>query len=611
MFRLTTKDYVTQTVSIFFCLAFLWLIVYFLFYNVFAFNYESYLNQQYLLVFWLPVLAMLLIWLFKFSKYFGYRLGIGLLVIASLTGFLCCSYYYSFGNEYFFTLSIIAVASYGVFLLNQITLVRAILFAFVLMFVWQLYLGVSQEFSLQDDNSLLITGSLQNSGVYAYYLVFSLPFFHWFCFGIDKWLSRGKNMHLASFIFKSFFAFALVLVCYLIYCTQSRTAIICLGTTVGYFIFSSYKGEILAIVKFASKSILVLIGAIGIGSAIWISLWLFNLKKMSAIGRLLSFDIAWQHITDHFWLGVGLGRFTWYYPLWQAGYFNTNQKPTLAYFFSAGESYIICNEYLQLFETIGLLGFLLCTYGFYRFFKLQCLKHRRLLLATKCTVLAILFSGFTSYPLHVNIILLLLGTCLAIGFSLSDGPMKKLEKKQWLYINKTLIALCVFLVCFTFYKGYLAFNAVSRWAILRDTNSLKTLSDYEKIYTILNNDGKFLTEYGAVLFKDRNSIYTTISILEQAKQLSITRQGIELLAAAYSSAKKYNCAISNQQFLVNYLPNKFLPKYNLLQTYILRNDTINVKKTANTILQMPVKINSFEVEQIKKNTQDILSKHLN
>jgi hypothetical protein len=554
---------------------------------------------------------MQLIWLFICSKCFSYKLGVGLFIIASIAGFLCYSYYYSFGNEYFFTVSIIALACYGVFLLNQIKLLQAIVLAFVLLFMLQLYLGMQQQFSLQENNSLLITGSLQNSGVYAYYLVFNLPFFYWFCFSVGMRLSKERNVLLVSSGFKFLFALVLVMVLYLIYCTQSRTAIICLGSTTGYFMFSNYKRRILALVGFLPKSVLLSIGLVSISAGVWISIWLFNLKKMSAIGRLLSFDIAWQHISDHFWLGLGLGRFTWYYPQWQAAYFNTNPKPALAYFFSAGESYIIFNEYLQLFETIGLTGFLLCTYGFYRFFKLQAVKNGSLLLVAKCTVLAILCSGFTAYPLHVNIILLLLGTALAVGFALNERSTAILKKNQWLYINRALIALCVCVVSFTFYKGRLAYNAFTQWAVLRDTNGGDTWSDYEKIYPVLNNDGKFLTEYGTALLKDRDRIYTAICILEQAKQLSITRQSMESLAIAYGNAKKYNAAIANQQFLINYLPNKFLPRYDLLQTYVLIKDTINVKEIGKTILRMPVKINSFKVERIKKNTNDILKKHSN
>lgn len=56
----------------------------------------------------------------------------------------------------------------------------------------------------------------------------------------------------------------------------------------------------------------------------------------------------------------------------------------------------------------------------------------------------------------------------------------------------------------------------------------------------------------------------------------------------------------------NFLPNRFLPKYNLLELYVLQKDTPNVQQTGKRILQMPVKIPSYKVSQIKQNTQKIL-----
>lgn len=386
-------------------------------------------------------------------------------------------------------------------------------------------------------------------------------------------------------------------------------AFICLAVIICYLLFFSYKNKLYAIIKLLPKSMVLLISAISIGSILWAGIWLFNLKKLSAIGRLLSINISLYHITDHFWLGTGLGRFAWYYPQWQATYFNAHTRPPLAYFLSAGESYIVFNAYFQLFETIGLLGFLFCIYGLYRFFKVKAINRRSLLMVVKCAVLAILCSGFTSYPLHVNVILLLLGACLAIGFPINDKSIVLPVRKQWLYINKTLIVLCFLLVCCVFYKGYSAYNAVNKWADLRDGSSSKIIA--ESIYPILKNDGKFLTEYGTLLLSDSSNKFTAINILEKAKQLLITRQGVEALVTAYSNVKRYKPAIINQQFLVNYLPNKFLQKDNLLQLYVFVNDSSKIKQIGKTILQMPVKIPSFEVEKIKQNTRVILKEYDN
>lgn len=206
MAKLTTTSYVTKIVTIIFSLAFFGLGVFFFFYNTFTFNYESYLNQQYSLVFWLPVLAITLIWLYRSSQYFSYKLSISLLFIAIVCSFLYFSYYYSFGNEYFFTIIIIALACYGVFLLGNAVLVQLLVIALLLAFAIKLYLGIQQQFNTQGNNGLLITGSLQNSGVYAYYLVFNLPFFYWFCLNFSKQFFLGEKKFIADFILNCFYA---------------------------------------------------------------------------------------------------------------------------------------------------------------------------------------------------------------------------------------------------------------------------------------------------------------------------------------------------------------------------------------------------------------------
>jgi len=601
----TTPRYITQTVRAIFSAAFLWLMVYLLFYDIFTFNYESYINGQYVLVLWMPVVAMLLIYLYQNGPPSNFKLGMGLFLIAFVSGVLCWSYYYSFGNEYFFSIAVMALLCYGIFLLSHILVLRSLVFAFLALFVFQLYLGIQQC-----KDGKLVSGTLENSGVYAYYLVSHLPFFYWASFYLKNRLYQERGGFLMSIVYWIFLVFIGGTVFYLICATQSRTALTCLLITILYFLFSNYKHKILLVVKIIPNSLLGLAGSIVIGSVVWVSAWLFNLKKMSAIGRLLSLNVAWENITKHFWIGTGLGRFTWYYPQWQANYFSAHPKISLPYFFSADESYIIFNEYLQLFETVGLVGFVLCGYCLYNFFKLQSKIESSLLSASKCTVIAILSSGFTSYPFHVNILLLFLGTCLAIGFALSDEVVVIPKSTKWLYFNKSMTILCFFLVCYAFFKGFSAYQAATQWASLRNTSAIDKLRGYRRIYSTLNNDGKFLTEYGSLLLVDSTQLFTAINTLESAKQLLITRKGIEALAAAYGLAQKYDAAIANQQFLTNYLPNKFKPKYDLLQFYVLRNDTINIQKTGEIILQLPKKIPSAEVERMKENTRNILKRFL-
>lgn len=208
----------------------------------------------------------------------------------------------------------------------------------------------------------------------------------------------------------------------------------------------------------------------------------------------------------------------------------------------------IFNEYLQLFKTVGLLGFLLLAYGVFRFFKLQAVNDLPLLTAAKCTVAAILCSGFTSYPLHVNIMLLLLATCLAIGFALCTHKATKPVKRQWVRLHEALITICFFLVCCVLYKGYPAYTASRKWATLRYAGSQNLLSQYKRIYPALSNNGKFLFEYGTASLADTAQKLTTISLLEKARQILIGRQGIEALTTAYKNTGNYDAAVTSQQF---------------------------------------------------------------
>lgn len=610
MFKLVKQLYISNGVRGLYCVSFLCLMINSLFYHIFTFNYESYLNQQYTFVFWLPIFALVLLWLLGYSKHFTYRSPVPILIISIICSYICFSRYYSFSNEYFFSVSIITFACYSLYWLNHIKLFHTIIIAFSIVFLIQLCLGLRQLFVTGDTNRLAVTGSLQNSGVYAYYLVFNLPFFYWFCFGFIYPLFQKDIGQNGKIVLKLVFISIFIWVCYLVFFTQSRTALICMIGTMGYYLILIYKNELLTAKKGVPKIIMVLLSLISMAAIACLGGWLYNVKKLSAIGRMLGLDITWQNLTEHFWLGTGLGRFTWYYPQWQASYFCVQTKPKLNYFLSADESYIVFNDYLQLFTTIGILGTLVCCYGLYRFFKLQAAQGNDLLSAVKCTVFSILCSGFTSYPLHVNGILLLLGAALSIGFALAEKMYADNGRKNWLSINRAMIILCFFLVSYTFIKGYPISKARVKWNSLRHINTQNVLSEYGEIYPMLKNDGKFLTEYGTSLLGDSTRKLFAIATLEKAKQLIISRQLFESLTLAYSNAGRYEAAIKNQQFLVNYLPNKFLPRYELLNLYIMKNDTVKIVETAQKILQMPIKVSSNEVLRIQQNTQKLLKDYL-
>jgi hypothetical protein len=331
---------------------------------------------------------------------------------------------------------------------------------------------------------------------------------------------------------------------------------------------------------------------------------------MSAMGRLLSSEIALRHIWDHIWTGVGIGRFTWYYPQWQAEYFSFQPKHNPDYFLSASEIYIILNEYLQLFTTIGLFGFLVLCYALYKFFNLTSTKYGNLLLVLKCTVFGSLCSALTSYPLHVNVIILLMGFCVASAFALEYSHTQLGKFSRLSVLNKCFLALIALCITILTYQAHLTRQAIEQWKSVRQSNNQNLLQVYKDIYPNLNRDGKYLADYARTLLATSRSDRITMTLAQRSQDFIITRQTTETLIDAICQAKQYKLAIGYQIFLVNYLPNKFLPKYNLMLLYELQGNVAKIIETAEYILRMSVKIPSAEVELIKHNTRKTLKRYL-
>jgi hypothetical protein len=343
-------------------------------------------------------------------------------------------------------------------------------------------------------------------------------------------------------------------------------------------------------------------------------IYLVYLKQLSAWGRLMMSDISARHLWEHFFFGTGIGQFTWYYPQWQAQYFATHSVVPDNYFLSAGESYIIFNEYLQLFETIGMFGFLaLCTI-FVFFVISKSNKHLRLLNAVKLTVFVILSCGFTSYPFHVNFMLLMLGFCLATASVVNENKIFFLKSTTFSrprFAGHQFISIIATLV-----SGYAVFlcmqnlRAKLEWDILRNrsaTHGSELRSAYTTVQKTLKHDPKFQIEYATFLIENNEDNDEAIQALEKSSKKFLSRASVEVLAFAYRKEGSVNQAIAKYEWLSNFLPNKFEPKFQLLTLYKEINDITNIRRIGNRIITMPVKNNSPRVIDIKRKTSEILN----
>ncbi|MFT3902996.1 MAG: O-antigen ligase family protein [Niabella sp.] len=546
-------------------------------------------------------------------------LWVSMVIISCL---LLFSKYYSFGNEYFFVLVSVLFINVALGFISNKRFLYAI--PVIIMAVWfiQLYIGMQQWLDAKnygDVIALVVNGTLQNSGVYACYLVVHLPFLGIFSSLFSK-ERRKENIWSHPILYWVgifLLPFLFILCCFLVYQTQSRTAYIALPVTITGWLFLKKRTWLLYKIKQQPRIIFFVgVGVILIIAAVVLN-HLFEMKKMSAMGRLMRTEIALQHIADQFWLGTGIGRFSWYYPQWQVQYFKETPDPPKDYFLSADESYIIFNEYLQWFETVGIVGAGITFFLLICFFKAKSENHRPLLNTLKLIVVVIMICGFTTYPLHINTFLLLLAFCFVAVLKLSDSipsiPLLKRKKTSLIKnratcaLRRAFLALGILLWGLSGYKGITELIAAQQWQQMRDgyIPQIHIEERYAEWYIKLKDNGKFLTEYSIALTRNANNQLAT-KILTEAQLLFISRVSIEATAAAYSKQKDYLKAIDCWLWVCYYLPNKFVPKYELLKLYQSTNDIVNIKRVASTIITMPVKIPSVEVNKIKQEASNIL-----
>lgn len=507
----------------------------------------------------------------------------------------------------------------GLFLfIKNLTVINTILCFLLLSFLYQLYTGVAQyteAVNYSENISLELKGSFQNSGVFGFCLVAHLPVV-WYCLFhlLKRTLQKAGKPRLAAILTVVIFVAVSVTALFLIFQTQSRSAWIALVATAGAGLVTGYFARIKAIISRLPRFVPILCIMCFTGLATVAGYYLFALKKMSAMGRMMKLSITWDHITDQFWLGTGLGRFSNYYPYWQAAYFKNHPHPPESFFLSAGESYILFNEPLQLFKEVGALGFLVWGGCLILFFRTKPPKEqRRLFVALKLVVVSLLVCGFTSYPFHVNYLILMATFCFFVVVALGrSGWLHNFKMKAPSFFTmKPALILTIATLIFTSYKGIKTFYAYNRWDHAADHfsgNDTALIKEYEAIFPYLSGDRKFLTVYGKASGRDSAAYPKAIMMLEQARQLHLSRIGIERLIDVYKMQGRFREAISHQEWLCNFLPNKFLPKHELMRLYLVNADTLNAKKTAQDILLMPVKINSAEVENVRKEATAMLNR---
>ncbi|WP_186452627.1 O-antigen ligase family protein [Chitinophaga polysaccharea] len=473
---------------------------------------------------------------------------------------------------------------------------------------------------IQISNEDPIKGTLLNTGVFTIYLMSTIPLLFYFIIGknsvsVSRILSVGIA-YLVGISIRIFCVFVLVFIIYIFIQSQSRTAQIAIAIITLLSLWKYNQNYAKTRWKLPFQKMLLVAIPITLISISLITYYTLSIKKGSTNGRLLMNKVAFDHITDHFWTGTGIGAFTKYYPEWQAAYFRSTPNPPHFFLLSAGESYIVFNEYLQLFETVGIFGTIILGIFLIRFLRTKSAKDSDLLHIAKLTVISILSCGFTSYPFHINITLFVLMLSICIAFKFDENKSTPLFFNTFQIKNKkisyAILTICLIASLYLTIQTGRQYQAISEWKKTGTDNGLprsEQQSIYENIYPLLKKDGKFLTEYGIFLSQDSLEKNKAIVILKQAKGQFMSKATMEALGNAYWKTKDYNNAIECYKWVSDYIPSLFTPRFNLLKLYLQSGNITEALKTGNTIITMSPKIPSDEVDNIKQETRQMLEKY--
>lgn len=573
---------------------------FFIAYYPFAFNLDVGITYHYYLVTsYLFCLSLLL----AVSILIRYRFSILEFFLLMLIGaFMILSQGYSvYNNEYICVCFSIIVLFLSFRILNFSLLDKELWWIVLLPFIVECLIGLKQIL-----NGEYVLGTLTNTGVFSSYLVINLPLLFILLF----YSQVGINRIFGTIVFSSIFTFVVIVS----YINNSRTATLSIIFLIMLVLAFGYNKAIKPYLIDSKRRIWSLIAGacFVVAGMIYLAPDFFLKKQLSAQGRLMKLDICSQHILDNFWFGLGLGKFTYHYPIWQAKYFCTQNNIPRDYFLSADKSCLLFNEYLQLFLEIGVIGFMLSLSILYDFFCCRSKSENyRLMMSVKLVITTILFFALTSYPLYCTFFMFLIALCFSTAYTLNNNgtlfqrPVLNSESSQIIGCSLLVLSIYCTIISFTQIKSITNFNKIYG-DYLTDRQIIG--KEYLRLYPRLKQDGKFLLAYGEFLVEDSSSVRQGIDILEKSKSYFISYQTFNSTAIAYQTSGNFNKAIENFEFLSCFIPSQFYPKYEIAKIYQETGDTLELRRIGNVILNMPVKIPSLQVDGMKKDIRAMINR---
>lgn len=304
------------------------------------------------------------------------------------------------------------------------------------------------------------------------------------------------------------------------------------------------------------------------------TVWLYHVKRASADGRLLIWNVCTEMILDKPFIGSGIGSFPNTYMLAQGEYIRRHQETHV--FNTATDNIYAFNEFLHLIVETGIVGFILLSIFTVIIFYSKTDLSRSLLFAW------IVFSCF-SYPFDI----LPLAMMFFILFAML--PVKCVARiDNSLALNSISTLMLSVVIALSVY-AYLVYGKLQK----RSMDCTYALNTYQW----LKNNQCFSMTYLLPLCNKSTDV-TDYNTLKKVTPSVVTYNALGKylirIHASDEAEKILKCTIWMS-------PQQLMAKYTLWKLYVFEGRNSDAREMARNILNTKIKVtNSFTINALKE-----------
>jgi len=348
---------------------------------------------------------------------------------------------------------------------------------------------------------------------------------------------------------------------------------------------------------------------------------LYYMKKDSADGRLLTWNVSVLMFKDHLFLGLGQGGFEAYFLKYQSQYFKMHPEQMQKFGKLAGQTVYAFNDILQIAVEEGMLGLLLFASALYYFLKytiilikailVDVLIEKEIVVMSFSIIIVIIISGFTSYPLTLlpfQVVFYPLIGVVSARYNLIENRVLMVisRKDTWLI---RILGIAYLAIGF----WYINYSIIVYHAYSQEFYTNKSSYSNELTLKLINFESVLKDDPAYVLSKCENLLKNrdydaARQQLEKAKEISSDTRIYYALGNLYVDQKMFPKAEEEYKFLYYALPNLIKPKYKLAMLYYNTNQTAKWDKVAREIIEFKPKIPSIFSNDMQTEVYDLYFK---